>query len=171
VACAQSCTLWQQATIGITLLLLVRITYIWVLFYTPHTYGCSHLVRGKIAHSTQRQRRGCNNIPSFLQRTAQIARSFCEGCIWYDCHILVTTPFCCNRKAWAACAQSCTPWQQATIEITWWDHSIIACSRHKYMGIVVCAHPVRGESHIQRNANREAATLLLTTLHVHQSLL
>ena len=30
----------------------------------------------------------------------------------------------------AACAQSFAPWQQATIEITRRDHSIIACSRH-----------------------------------------
>jgi len=40
------------------------------------------------------------------------------------------------------------------------DHSIIACSRHIYMGVVLRAHPVRGESHIQRNANREVATTL-----------
>jgi len=31
------------------------------------------------------------------------------------------------------------------------DHSIIACSRHVHMGVVLRAHPVRGESHIQRN--------------------
>jgi len=45
-------------------------------------YGCcsSRTFRSWwIAHSAQRQRRGCNNIPSFLQRTAPIARSFCEG--------------------------------------------------------------------------------------------
>jgi len=28
------------------------------------------------------------------------------------------------------------------------------------MGVIFGAHPVRGESHIQRNANREAATVL-----------
>jgi len=33
------------------------------------------------------------------------------------------------------------------------DHSIIACLRHICMGVILCAHPVRGESHIQRNAN------------------
>ena len=38
------------------------------------------------------------------------------------------------------------------------DHVIIACSRHIYMGVILRAHPVRGESHIQRNANREDAT-------------
>jgi len=65
---------------------------------------------------------------------------------------------CCDRKAQAACALSFTLWQQATIEITRRDHSIIACSRHIYMGVVLRAHPVRGESHIQRNANQEVAT-------------
>jgi len=34
---------------------------------------------------------------------------------------------CCHRKAWAASAQSFTLWQQATMEITRRDHSIIAC--------------------------------------------
>jgi len=27
------------------------------------------------------------------------------------------------------------------------------------MGVILCAHPVRGESHIQRNANQEVATI------------
>ena len=65
---------------------------------------------------------------------------------------------CCDRKARAACAQSFTLWQQATIDITYHDHSLIACSRHIYMGVVLHAHPVRAESHIQRNASREVAT-------------
>jgi len=38
------------------------------------------------------------------------------------------------------------------------DHPVIACSRHLYMGVILYAHPVRGESHIPRNANREVAT-------------
>ena len=40
---------------------------------------------------------------------------------------------CCDRKARAACAQSFTLWQQATIEFMRRNHSIIACSRHIYM--------------------------------------
>ena len=84
----------------------------WSLYYNlfvPHIHGC-HSSRTPrswwIAHSTQRQRRGCYNILSFLQRTALIARPFCEGFTRHDLHILVTAPFCCNRKAWAASAQS-----------------------------------------------------------------
>jgi len=38
------------------------------------------------------------------------------------------------------------------------DHSIIACSRHVYMGVVLRTHPFRGESHIQRNTNGEVTT-------------
>jgi len=48
-------------------------------------------------------------------------------------------------------------WQQATIEITRRDHSIIACSRHIYIGVALRVHPVRGEPHIQRNATGEVA--------------
>jgi len=50
------------------------------------------------------------------------------------------------------------PERQATIEITCHDHSIIACSRHMYMGVILRTHPIRGESHIQRNASGEVAT-------------
>jgi len=56
-----------------------------------------------------------------------------------------------------ASAQSFTLWQQATIEITCDDHSI-ACLCHVYMGVILHAHPVCGESHIQRNTNWEVAT-------------
>jgi len=86
-----------------------------------------------ITQSTQHHRRGCNNIPSFSQRTAPIARSLCEGWTPHDLHILVTAPFCCDRKSRAAYAQSFALWQQATIELTCHDHSIIACSRHIYV--------------------------------------
>jgi len=64
---------------------------------------------------------------------------------------------CRDRKARAACAQSFALWQQATIEITHRNRSIVACSRHIYMG-VLRAHSVRGEPRIQRNASGEVAT-------------
>jgi len=118
---------------AITPLLLVRATYIWCC--SSHTF-CSWW----ITHSTQRQRRGSNNIPSFFTTNrTDIVPSFCEGCTWHDLQILVTAPFCCDRKARAASAQSFALWQQATIEITRRDHSIIACSRHIYM-VVFYAH-------------------------------
>jgi len=62
----------------------------------------------------------------------------------------------------AACAQSFAPWQQATIEITRRDQSIIACSRHIHNGVILHTHPVHGESHNQRNTTGEVATILIT---------
>jgi len=41
------------------------------------------------------------------------------------------------------------------------NHSIVACSCHGYMGVVLRAHSVRGEPRIQRNASGEVATLPL----------
>jgi len=35
----------------------------------------------------------------------------------------------------------------------------IACSRHIYNGVILHAHPVRGESHKQRNAYGEVPTV------------
>ena len=49
---------------------------------------------------------------------------------------------CCDQKARTASAQSFTMWQQAIIEITRRDHSIIACSRHIYLCVAFCAHPI-----------------------------
>ena len=66
--------------------------------------------------------------------------------------------YCCDRKSLAAYAQSFALWQQATVEFTCHDHSIIACSRHLMYGVVLHAHSVRGESHIQRNTTGEVAT-------------
>jgi len=42
-------------------------------------------------------------------------------------------------------------------EITRQNHSI-ACSLHIYIGAVLRAHPVRGKSHIQRNATGKVVT-------------
>jgi len=42
-----------------------------------------------ITVSMQRRLRGCHKIPSFLQWTAPVARSFCEGCTWHHLHSLV----------------------------------------------------------------------------------
>jgi len=138
-ACVQSFALWQQATKEImrrnhsprTLVIIFNRSQVSIgrdstpqsLYYclfVPHIHGCCSSCTSRswwIAHSTQRYLRGCNNIPTFLQRTAPIAHSFCEGFTQHYLHILVTAPFCCDRKAQAACAQSFTLWQQATIKI------------------------------------------------------
>jgi len=54
------------------------------------------------------------------------------------------TVYCCDRKSRAASAQSFTLWQQATIEMTRLDHSIIACSWHAYIGVILLSLLVRG---------------------------
>jgi len=96
--------------------------------------------------------------PLFLQRTIPIARSLCEGWTRHDLHILVTAPFCCDRKSWAACAQSFAPWQQATTEIMLAISLTIAWWRYIYNGVILHGHSVRGESHNQRNTTVEVAT-------------
>jgi len=60
--------------------------------------------------------------------------------------------YCCDQKSRAACAQSFAPWQQATIEIT-----LSLLVRATYI-FALRAHPVRGESHNQRNTTGEFAT-------------
>jgi len=80
----------------------------------------------------------------------------------HDLHILVTAPFCCDCKAWAASAQSFILWQQATTEITHPNHFINACSRHIYMDVILCAHPVRDESYIPRKSNWKHPLLFTT---------
>jgi len=153
LACTINCSPGSQAlleathqdhSIRTTLLLLVRATYIWCCSSRTFRSWCA-------AHSAQRQRRGCNNIPYFLQRTAQIARSFCEGFTQHDLHILVTAPFCCDRKSPSGmCTKlrtvaasnnrvhptrsqsssplvrtiNCSPGSQALLEIPHQDHSV-----------------------------------------------
>jgi len=47
--------------------------------------------------------------------------------------MLIEISLCCDRKSRAAYAQSFALWQQATIEFTCHDHSIIVCSCHIYV--------------------------------------
>jgi len=65
---------------------------------------------------------------------------------------------CCDRKSRAAYAQNFVPWQQATKEIMLAISLTIACLRYIYNGVILHAHPVRGESHNQRNTTGEVAT-------------
>jgi len=57
-----------------------------------------------------------------------------------------------------ACAQSFAQWQQATIEITCHDHSIIACSRHIHMMLFFAHIPFKVNCAFQCNASRVVAT-------------
>ena len=100
----------------ITLLLLVRATYIWEFCFVHIPFVVNRTFNATPAERLQQH-------PSFLQRTAPIARSLCEVRTWHVLHILVAAPFCCDRKAQAACAQSFTLWQQVAIEIMRHNHS------------------------------------------------
>ena len=112
-----------------------------------------------ITQSTQHHRKGCNNIPSFLQRTTPIARSSCEGLNsaqpphpGHSTILLqseIPSGMCANLRTVAA----------SKIEIMLAISLIIACSRYIYYGVILRAHPVRGESHNQRNTTGEIATL------------
>ena len=95
----------------------------------------------------------CNANWKVPTTSAPIARSFCEGCTWHHLHILVKAPLCCDCKGRAASAQSFPQLHQAKMKIPRRDHFISACLRHT--GVVHHAHPVRGESHIQHNAERQ----------------
>ena len=66
--------------------------------------------------------------------------------------------FCFDRRAGEACAQSFALWQQAAIETTRRDHSVIACSRHVYMDVILSSLPVCGESRIQHRTYYAAVT-------------
>jgi len=94
-----------------------------------------------------------------------------------------------DQKARAASVQSFALWQQATTEFTRRNHSprtLVITFNHSQDNIgrastprslyywlfvpriyivVLRAHPVHGESHIQRNATREVATVPLSILN------
>jgi len=136
----------------ITLLLLVR---------TTHIYFCSSRTSRSwwITQSTQRHQRGCNNIPSFLQRTTPIARSF----VWrlnstqpphpgHSTILLrseIPSGMCAKLRTAAASNNRDHP-----------TRSLYYCLFAPRIYIFVLrAHPVRGESHNQRNAAGEVATV------------
>ena len=65
--------------------------------------------------------------------------------------------YCCDWKSPSGmCAKLCTV-VASNKEIMRPNHAIIGCSRHIYI-VVLRAHPVHGESHIQRNTTGEVAT-------------
>jgi len=132
----QSFILWQQATIVITChdhsIIACSHHINVVLFFAHIPFMVNHMFNTTPTEWLQQH-------PLLLQRTAPIACSFYKSFTQHDLHILVTAPFCCDRKDQMACAQSFTLWQQATIEITCHDHSIFACLRHIYV-VLFFAH-------------------------------
>ena len=75
---------------------------------------------------------------------------------------------CCNWNVRAACAQSFTLWQQATIEFSSPDEItllLLVHATHIAYGVVLRAHTVCGEPRIQQNASREVATQVTETFN------
>jgi len=106
-ACAQSFAPWQQATIKI-----MRCNLSYYCLLAPCTLFCffAHIpfVVNHTINATPPER--LQQHPSILQRTTLIARSLCKDRTRHNLHILVTAPFCCDRKSRAKCAQSFVLW-------------------------------------------------------------
>jgi len=149
-ASAQSFTQRQKATINITChdhssIACLRHTYMDVILHT-------HPVRSESRIQRNANRVFATTSPPFYNEPHRSHVLFVKAAPG----MTFTAPFCCDRKARAASAQNFTLWQLATTEITWHDHSIVACSRHSYG----CYSSRTSRSwHIQRNANSEVATL------------
>jgi len=132
-AYGQSFTLWQQAR---TEIMCHNHSYC---LFTPHIYWCYSSRTSRswwITHWPQCQQRYCNNILLFL--TNRTHRTF----FLWSLHLAQPShpghsTICCYWKARAACGQSFTLWQQATIEIMHCNHFIIVCSK-----IIVCSHHI-----------------------------
>ena len=127
MACAQNFALWQQATIEITR----RDHSIIACSHHTYIYFCSSRTSRSwwITQSTQCYRRGCNNIPSFLQWTTPIARSF----VWRlnsarSSHLGHSTILLRSEIPSGICAKLRTVAASNNR-----DHSIIACLRHAYI--------------------------------------
>jgi len=104
----------------------------------------------------------CSNIAVFVRLRA--CRATTHLYFTWPWPVLDLASYCCDRKSLAACAQSFAPWQQATVEIMLGISLTIASSRYTYDGVILPAHPVRGESHNQRNTTGEVATLLCSSV-------
>jgi len=156
-ASVQSFTLWQQATIEI--------------MHRDHSIiACScHIYMGVVRHAhsvrskphIQHNASGevATTCPPFYNEPHQshvLCVKVAPGTtftFWSQHHfVAIEKPEQQVRKA--------SHWQQAT-EIMRRDHSIIACSCHIYMGVVLHAHSVRGEPHIQHNASIEVAIVFV----------
>ena len=124
-----------------------------------------HNVKGNLCHFS-------TNIPAFFPLYWLTGGRYrcLQSSNDSDSHLiyLVFRWYCCDRKSRAAYAQSFALWQQATIEFTCHDHSIIACSRHIY---VWCCSPRTSRSwwitqsmqHHRRVCNNCSRTITLST--------
>ena len=153
------------------------------------------LNQGSQTHGLRAARgpRGSLVRPAMLFGNFQITWTYVAKCFEKRCREIIESKLndtVAIRKPERASAQSFALWQQATIEFTCHDHSprtlVITCNcshvnigrtstprslyhclftPHTYI-VVLHAHPVRGESHNQRNANGEVATSIPSAVFV-----
>ena len=153
----QSFAPWQQTTIEITW----RDHSIIACSHHAYIYLCSSRTPRSwwITQSMQRHQRGCNNIPSFLQWTAPIARFF----VWRlnsarPPHPGHSTILLRSEILSGMCAKLRTV--AASNNRDHLTRSLYYCLFAPRIYIFVLrAHPARGESHNQRNDTREVATV------------
>jgi len=147
---------WQQAKIEIMLAISLTIACSRYMYYGVILHA--HPVHGESHNQHNTTGEVATTSPPFYKEPHRSHVLCLKAWTRHHPHILVTAPFCCDRKSRAACAQSFAPWQQATIEIMLAISLTIACSRYMYCGVILHAHPIRGASHNQRNPTREVAT-------------
>ena len=80
----------QRSHAAITLAACSHHAYI-LLFFAHIPFVVNHTTNATPAEKLQQH-------PFLFATNRTIPRSFCEGSTWHDLHILVTAPFCCDRK-------------------------------------------------------------------------
>ena len=183
----QSFTLWQQAIMEMTcydhsIIACTHHLYM-VLFFTHISFMMNRTFNATPPERLQQHpllfTTNCTDLTFFLQRL-QLARLSYPG----HSTILLQSESPCGK-----CAKFCTVaasnnkishtaitlrvcWSLRSIvhmlvsaEITSHDQSVVACSCHLYMGVVLRVHAVHDESHIQRNVSEEVATQATSSDH------
>ena len=163
----------QDHSMSITLLLLVRARYIWVLFFTNLPFMVNHTFNTTPMERLQQHpllfTMNCTEHtfclcrlhlarPSHPGHSIILLRSETPSGMCAKLHIVAAsnnrdhTPRSLSSSPLASTI-NCLLVSQALLEATHQDHSIIACSCYIYIGFVICAQPIHGESHIQCNGD------------------
>ena len=114
----QSYALWQQATIEITChdhsLCMLVVTFnrsqvnigkasmprsLYHCLFVPHTCVVLHAILLVVNHRFNTSTEWLQKHPLLFTTKRSNRTFFCEGFTWHDLHILVTAPFCCDRKS------------------------------------------------------------------------
>jgi len=124
----------------------------------------AHFVRGESHNQRNATGEVATTSPPFYNEPHRSHVLFVKAAPGTTFHILVTAPFCCDRKSPSGmCAKLCTV--AASNNRDHPTRSLYYCLFAPPIYLVVLrAHPVRGESHNQRNATGEVATIALVLM-------